>query len=112
MASRSLRINLVVQTHAVYEQEPTLEDIHRMFKYGHFGADFVMGEDCTLIVKDDEVLMAAPSSGGHVYDQAKTDEGWKPGQTGGVVTAEPEAVSRAREAGEKQAKDGGGDMKS
>lgn len=50
-------------------------------------------------------------SGGHVYDQAKTDEGWKPDQKGGVVTAEPDSVARAREAGEKQPVDSGGDMK-
>ncbi len=49
-------------------------------------------------------------SGGHVYDQAKTDPGWQPDQHGGVVTAEPDNIARAREAGEKQAKDGGGDM--
>lgn len=51
------------------------------------------------------------SSGGHVYDQAKTDEGWKPDQTGGVVTAEPDSVVRAQEAGERFLRDSGGDMK-
>lgn len=50
------------------------------------------------------------SSGGHVYDVATHDEGWKPNQRGGVVTAEPDVVRQARERGDTETTDNGGDM--
>lgn len=52
----------------------------------------------------DDVL---DESGGHVFDEAKTDESWRPDQHGGVVTAEPDVVTYARERGEKSQPDSG-----
>lgn len=49
-------------------------------------------------------------AGGHVYSQSKVDEGWKPDQKGGVVTAEPDHITKAKDKGEQEPKVGGGDM--
>ncbi len=38
---------------------------------------------------------------GKVIEASKRDQGWKPHQSGGVITAEPDMMTAARERGEK-----------
>lgn len=108
IGKRSLVIHLLVESNN--DNEPTLEDIRRIFRYDHFTAEFIPGDSTSLLIVK-QMMSLKSDFGGRVYDQSKTDEGWKPNQKGGVVTAEPDSVARARQVGEKQAKDGGGDMK-
>lgn len=118
MASKA-KVRIVLATTDVYELEltPPLEENLRQLGNGFIpGSNFLQVHDVEWINLNHVVSYSFyeadidHSGGGRVFDASKTDEGWKPGQRGGVVTAEPDALTQARIRGEIEASDGGGDM--